>query len=103
LNDGIDAPGFCGTSNNARFIMRFNSINELVEQLEGMSHQQLTKFTKQWICQKLYSSTEPGEAHLDPGTVLDMVHSEYLRRGLEKHYDMTYESVTKNPGICDAA
>jgi hypothetical protein len=83
--------------------MRLESINELVVKLEEMSHQELTKFTKQCICQKLYTNSPPFGDHLDPSTVLDMIHAEYLRRGREKHYDMTYESVAKNPDICSAA
>lgn len=82
--------------------MNVQTIRELEEELEGMSRQELTKFTKQCLCHKLYSN-QPMSNQLDPGVVLDMIHTEYLRRGLEKHYDMTYESVAKNPNVCNAA
>lgn len=82
--------------------MNAKTIRELEEQLEGMSRQELTKFTKQCLCHKLHS-TQSLANQLDPNIVLDMIHTEYLRRGLEKHYDMTYESVAKNPNVCDAA
>lgn len=83
--------------------MSLHSINELVEKLEKMSHQELTKFTKQCICQKLYTNQPSADSALDPGVMLDMIHTEYLRRDLEKHYDMTCESVAKNPDVCSAA
>ena len=83
--------------------MNLESVRELEEKLENMSRQELTKFTKLTVCRKLYSNGPGDSGRLDPGTVLDLIHTEYLRRGLEKHYDMTFESVTKNPDVCDAA
>ena len=81
--------------------MSVQLVNELVQELEVMSKQELNKFAKRCVCRKLY--TEESGSGLDPATELDLVHAEYVRRGLEKHYDMTFESVTKNPDACNAA
>ena len=83
--------------------MNVETIRDMEDLLEGMSLQELVKFTKQCICQKLYSSQIEAVSPLDPNSVLDMIHTEYLKRGLEKHYDMAFESVAKNPNVCDAA
>lgn len=83
--------------------MNVETIRLLEEQLEGMSQQELNKFTRQIFCQKMYSNQQQLINQYDPSTTLDLIHSEYLRRGLEKHYDMTCESVSKNPDVCDAA
>lgn len=81
--------------------MSLHNVNRLVQLLEGMSEQELTKFTKRCVCRKLYQGQLDGD--LDSSTELDLVHAEYVRRGLEKHYDMTFEMVVKNPDACDAA
>jgi hypothetical protein len=86
-----------------RATMNVETIRDMEELLEGMSLQELVKFTKQCICQKLYASQISAVSPLDPNMVLDMIHTEYLSRGLEKHYDMAYESVAKNPDVCNAA
>lgn len=84
-----------------RSVMGLKLVNELVQKLEGMSEQELTKYTKRCVCRKL--NPEESDMGLDPTTELDLVHAEYVRRGLEKHYDMAFESVSKNPDACDAA
>lgn len=84
--------------------MNVETIRMLEEQLEGMSQQELNKFTRQIFCQKMYSNQHQiTNQQYDPNVTLDLIHTEYLRRGLEKHYDMTCESVSKNPNVCDAA
>jgi hypothetical protein len=84
--------------------MNVETIRDMEDLLEGMSLQELVKLTKQCLCQKMYSSEIAlVSSSLDPNVVLDMIHTEYLSRGLERHYDMAYESVAKNPNVCDAA
>lgn len=83
--------------------MNVETIREMEELLDGMSLQELVKLTKQCICQKLYEKQFSSVSPLDPNVVLDMIHTEFLQRGLERHYDMAYESVAKNPDVCDAA
>ena len=83
--------------------MNVETIREMEDLLTGMSLQELVKLTKQCICQKLYEKQFSSASPLDPNVVLDMIHTEFLGRGLEKHYDMAYESVAKNPDVCDAA
>lgn len=82
--------------------MSLQAVNQLVQKLEGMSAQELARYTKRCVCRKL-NQDQVAESDLDPATELDLVHAEYVRRGMEKHYDMAFESVTKNPDACDAA
>jgi hypothetical protein len=83
--------------------MNVETLREMEELLVEMTLQELVKFTKQCICQKMYSTQMAAVSPFDPNVVLDLIHTEYLRRGLEKHYDMAHESVVKNPNVCDAA
>ncbi|MDH5324024.1 MAG: hypothetical protein OEZ68_18850 [Gammaproteobacteria bacterium] len=82
--------------------MSLQAVNQFVQELEGMSKQELNKFAKRCVCRKL-ANEQRGASGLDPGSELDLIHAEYVRRGLEKHYDMTFESVVKNPDACNAA
>lgn len=74
---------------------------ELQQTLEEMSERELSRFVKRCICHSFTGESIFPE--IDTGVALDMVHSECIRRGIEKLYDMAQESVTKNPGVCDAA
>jgi hypothetical protein len=76
-------------------------LDELADALEGMSQQELNRFARRCICQSLYASgpTIGFDAH----AALDIVYAEYTRRGVEKQYDIAFDSVTKHPDVCNAA
>jgi len=75
---------------------------EYEEKFARLSNQALTQFAKPFICTVLYK-TGNKEREEEAGFVLDLIYTECVKRGIEKLYDMTYEAVSKNPGICSAA
>lgn len=81
--------------------MKGVNLDNLADALERMSEQMLNRFTRRCICQSVHD-VEAGVA-IDVSCALDVIYTEYARRGLEKHYDMVMEVVAKNPELCDAA
>jgi len=82
--------------------MQNDELQSFTSNLESMSEQTLTRQARRYICQSLFE-TQKGGLELDVQTALDMLHAEFYSRGLERLYDMTYESVSKNPDSCRAA
>ena len=76
-------------------------LDELADALEGLSQKELNRFAKRCICLSLYASGPSLE--FDAHAALDIVYTEYTRRGVEKQYDIAFESVTKHPDMCNAA
>ncbi len=76
------------------------TLEELKESVEQMSEKDLFRFLKKSICRSL---TEVNDAASDANETLDIVYSECQRRGKERLYDKTFETVSKNPETCIAA
>ena len=81
--------------------MSDNKLIDLADTLTEMSEKSLTQFARQCMCRVLYSLGK--ETEIDAQTTLDLIHAEFYQRGIERLYDMTYESVAKNPDVCKAA
>ena len=81
--------------------MSENKLKKLAETLEAMTEKSLTRYARQCMCMVLYSMG--ADLEIDAQTTLDLIHSEFYHRGIERIYDMTYESVAKNPDVCKAA
>ncbi len=75
------------------------TLEQLKESLESMSDKDLFRFLKKSICRSL---AEVDDEHSDANETLDIVYSECQRRGKERLYDKTYETVSKNPESCSA-
>ncbi len=73
-------------------------LEALKEELEGLSEKELFRYLRKLICKSLAELEHPKE---ETNEVLDMVYSECQMRGKERLYDKTFESVSKNPEICD--
>lgn len=76
------------------------TLEQLKEFLEQMSDKDLFRFLKKSICRSI---SEINDAKSDANETLDMVYSECQRRGKERLYDKTLETVSKNPDVCVAA
>lgn len=76
------------------------SLEQLKESVEQMSEKDLFRFLKKSICRSLL---EVNDAASDANETLDIVYSECQRRGKERLYDKTFETVSKNPEACIAA
>lgn len=81
--------------------MKGVNLDNLADALERMSEQMLNRFARRCICQSMHE-VGSGVA-IDVSSALDIVYTEYARRGIEKHYDMIVEAVSKHPEVCDAA
>jgi len=77
-------------------------ILEYEEKFARLSNQALTQFAKPFICTVLYKSGNV-ERENEASVVLDLIYTECTKRRIEKLYDLTYEAISKNPGICSAA
>jgi MFS superfamily sulfate permease-like transporter len=75
------------------------TLEQLKEQLESLSDKELFRFLKKSICRSL---AEVDDVNSDAAETLDIVYSECQRRGKERLYDKTYETVSKNPDTCQA-
>lgn len=75
-------------------------LEQLKEAVEQMSEKDLFRFLKQSICRSLL---EANDTVSDANETLDIVYSECQRRGKERLYDKTFETVSKNPEACMAA
>ena len=76
------------------------TLEQLKESVEQMSEKDLFRFLKKSICRSL---TEASDTTSDANETLDIVYSECQRRGKERLYDKTLETVSKNPDACVAA
>lgn len=75
-------------------------LEALKEELEGLSEKDLFRYLRKLICKSLTQNEHPTE---ETNEVLDMVYSECQMRGKERLYDKTFESVSKNPDICEVS
>lgn len=75
------------------------TLDQLKEQLESLPDKELFRFLKKSICRSLAEVDDP---HSDANETLDIVYSECQRRGKERLYDKTFETVSKNPEACEA-
>lgn len=75
------------------------TLEQLKESVESMSDKDLFRFLKKSICRSL---AEVDDVNSDANETLDIVYSECQRRGKERLYDKTYETVSKNPEACVA-
>lgn len=75
------------------------TLEQLKEQLESMSDKDLFRYLKKSICRSLAEIADPNS---NANETLDIVYSECARRGKERLYDKTYETVSKNPEACEA-
>lgn len=73
-------------------------LEALKEELEGLSEKELFRYLRKLICKSLAELEHP---KVETNEVLDMVYSECQTRGKERLYDKTFESVSKNPEICE--
>lgn len=73
-------------------------LEELKEQLEGLTEKELFRYLRKLICRSISEVEAPSA---DTNAILDMVYSECQMRGKERLYDKTFESVSKNPEICE--
>ncbi len=76
------------------------TLEQLKEMVEQMSEKDLFRFLKKSICRSL---VEISDTASDANETLDIVYSECQRRGKERLYDKTFETVSKNPDTCVAA
>ena len=76
------------------------TLEQLKESVEQMSEKDLFRFLKKSICRSLI---EVADTTSDANETLDIVYSECQRRGKERLYDKTFETVSKNPDACIAA
>ena len=76
------------------------TLEQLKESLEQMSEKDLFRFLKKSICRSL---AEVADTTSDANETLDIAYSECQRRGKERLYDKTFETVSKNPDACIAA
>lgn len=76
------------------------TLEQLKEEVEQMSEKDLFRFLKKSICRSL---VEADDTTSDANETLDIVYSECQRRGKERLYDKTFETVSKNPEACAAA
>jgi len=76
------------------------TLEQLKETVEQMSEKDLFRFLKKSICRSL---AEVNDAASDANDTLDIVYFECQRRGKERLYDKTLETVSNNPDICVAA
>lgn len=76
------------------------TLEQLKESLEQMSDKDLFRFLKKSICRSI---AEVSDTLSDANETLDMVYSECARRGKERLYDKTYETVSKHPEACAVA
>lgn len=76
------------------------TLEQLKESVEQMSEKDLFRFLKKSICRSL---VEVADATSDANETLDIVYSECQRRGKERLYDKTFETVSKHPEACIAA
>jgi len=74
-------------------------LEALKEELEGLSEKELFRYLRKLICKSLAEIESPDEHTTE---ILDMVYSECQMRGKERLYDKTFESVSKNPEICES-
>ena len=77
------------------------TFNELQNELEHMSEQELSRFVKRCMCQTMYGAMKING--VDANIAMDMAYVECASRDNERLYDMACEMVNKNPDICDAA
>ena len=82
--------------------MQRDELKTFTKTLESMSEQTLTRHARRYICQALFAINQDG-LEIDVQTALDVLYAEFYNRGMERLYDMTYESVSKNPDSCKAA
>ena len=72
--------------------------NELREQLETLKESELIKQIQRYVCQSLADADDPAaESHV----MLDLIYVECLNRGKERLYDKVYESVCREPQVCE--
>ncbi len=76
------------------------TLEQLKESVEQMSEKDLFRFLKKSICRSL---VEVADTTSDANETLDIVYSECQRRGKERLYDKTFETVSKHPEACVAA
>ena len=76
------------------------TLEQLKEAVEQMSEKDLFRFLKKSICRSL---SEVSDTASDANETLDIVYSECQRRGKERLYDKTLETMSKNPEACEAA
>ena len=81
--------------------MQRDELENFIKTLESMSEQTLTRHARRYICQSLFAINQEG-LEIDVQTALDVLYAEFYNRGMERLYDMTYESVSKNPDSCKA-
>ena len=82
--------------------MQSDELKNFTKTLESMSEQTLTRQARRYICQALFAINQDG-LEVDVQIALDVLYAEFYNRGMERLYDMTYESVSKNPDSCKAA
>jgi hypothetical protein len=74
------------------------TLEELKESLESMPDKELFRFLKRCICRSI---SELSNTESDANATLDIVYSECQRRGKERLYDKTYETISKHPEACE--
>lgn len=72
--------------------------DELREQLETLKDSELVRHIQKYVCLSLAEADNPAaESH----AMLDLIYVECLNRGKERLYDKVYESVCREPQVCE--
>lgn len=75
-------------------------VEELKETLEQMSNRELFRYLRRLLCGSLNS---PMKFTHETNFTLDIIFGECHRRGKERLYDKTYETVCSHPEVCNTA
>ena len=68
------------------------------EHLETLKDSELVRQIQIYVCKSLADADNPrAESHM----MLDLIYVECLRRGKERLYDKVYESVCRQPQVCE--
>lgn len=72
--------------------------DEFREKLETLKDSELIRQIQRYVCWSLADADNPGaESHV----MLDLIYVECLNRGKERLYDKVYESVCRQPQVCE--
>jgi len=72
--------------------------DEFREHLETLKDSELVRQIQKYVCQSLADGDDPGaQSHI----MLDLIYVECLNRGKERLYDKVYESVCRQPQLCE--
>ena len=72
-------------------------IEQFRETLETFTTSELILYIHRYVCLSLVDARNPAASSHQ---MLDLLYAECTRRGAERLYDISYEHVCREPGVC---